>query len=51
MTGGDPRATNVNFLYADLSVLKMDEYLQSLAAKAKMTFHPNELIRQLCGTS
>jgi hypothetical protein len=50
MTGKCHRTTNVDFLYADFSVLKMDEYLQPLAANAKINFHPNELLRELCGT-
>jgi hypothetical protein len=45
MTGRYPRTTNVNSLYADFPVLKMDEYLEPLAANATMNFHPKDLIR------
>jgi hypothetical protein len=37
-----PRTTNVKFLHADFSILKLDENLQLLATST--------LVRQLCGT-
>jgi hypothetical protein len=49
MIGKYPQTTNVNFLHADFSVLKLGKYLKLVATNTydRIKIHPNELIRQL----
>jgi hypothetical protein len=53
MLGKYPRTTNVNFFRADLSILKLDEYLQLLVTNTYLNYEhlPQPANKTaLCGT-